>query len=134
MPSPRYTVRLPQALDARVPARIRTTGTPFAVLMREALTAYLADTPPTAADRPPTAPLTPALTGADRDGGTSLTGADTTTLGYDPAKFVLGRLCPKGHAFGTTGMTLRRRHNQSCVTCATEQQRERLKTQREGRG
>ena len=44
-PSPRYTVRLPHALDARVQARVRT-GTLFAVLTREALSAYLADTPP----------------------------------------------------------------------------------------
>jgi hypothetical protein len=42
-PSPRYTVRLPHALDARVQARVRT-GTPFAVLTREALSAYPADT------------------------------------------------------------------------------------------
>jgi hypothetical protein len=66
MPSPRYTVRLPQALDALVQARVRT-GTPFAVLIREALSAYLADTPPTAiaptdADTLPTPPIP---TGAD---------------------------------------------------------------------
>ena len=147
--------------------------------MREALTAFLADTPPTGADRPLTAELlapptaadtvqalqdqvealakrvealehqpthrrhaadssadTP-LTGADRPpigADTPLTGADTTPLGYDPARFVLGRLCPRGHAFGDTGLSLRRRHNQSCVTCATEQQRERRKAQRVGRG
>jgi len=47
-PSPRYTVRLPHALDAQVQARVQA-GTPFAVLMREALAAYLAATPPTAA-------------------------------------------------------------------------------------
>jgi hypothetical protein len=41
--SPRYTVRLPQALDALVQARVRA-GTPVAVLIREALSAYLADT------------------------------------------------------------------------------------------
>jgi hypothetical protein len=51
-PSPRYTVRLPQALDAQVQARVQA-GTPFAVLIRDALSAYLADTPPTA----PTAPV-----------------------------------------------------------------------------
>jgi Arc/MetJ-type ribon-helix-helix transcriptional regulator len=45
-PSPRYTVRLPPPLDAQVQARVRA-GTPFAVLIREALSAYLADTPPT---------------------------------------------------------------------------------------
>ena len=60
--------------------------------------------------------------------------ADTAAPAYDSTKFVLGRLCPKGHAYGTTGLTLRRRHNQSCVTCATEQQRERRAAQREGRG
>jgi hypothetical protein len=48
MPSTRYTVRLPPPLDAAVQARVRQ-GTPFAVLMRAALTAYLADTPPTGA-------------------------------------------------------------------------------------
>jgi hypothetical protein len=57
MPSTRYTLRLPPALDRAVQAHLQTTGTPFAVLMREALSAYLADTPPTA---PLTAPLTPA--------------------------------------------------------------------------
>jgi len=35
MPS-RYTVRFPATLDAAVQERIRTTGTPFAVLIREA--------------------------------------------------------------------------------------------------
>jgi hypothetical protein len=47
MPSIRYTVRLPPALDAAVQERLRTAGTPFAVLIRDALSAYLADTAPT---------------------------------------------------------------------------------------
>ena len=47
--SPYYSVRLPQALDALVQARVRA-GTPFATLLREALAAYLANTPPTPAD------------------------------------------------------------------------------------
>src|SRR5438093_3911417 len=50
-PSPRYTVRLPHALDALVQARV-SAGTPFAVLIREALAAYLADSPPTATPIP----------------------------------------------------------------------------------
>ena len=58
-PSPRYTVRLPPALDALVQERIRASGTPFALLVRAALSAYLADTPPTG---------TP--TGADRSADT----------------------------------------------------------------
>ena len=36
-PTTRYTVRLPPALAALVQERIRTSGTPFAVLLREAL-------------------------------------------------------------------------------------------------
>jgi hypothetical protein len=64
MPSPRYTVRLPHALDALVQARVRA-GTPFAVLIREALGAYLADSPPTAAPTAADRPLTRADSSAD---------------------------------------------------------------------
>jgi hypothetical protein len=49
MPRTRYTVRLPPALDTAVQERVRR-GTPFAVLIREALAAYLADRAPTPAD------------------------------------------------------------------------------------
>jgi len=52
MPSTRYTVRLPPALDAAVQERILTTQTPFAELMRAALSAYLADTSPTGQPTP----------------------------------------------------------------------------------
>src|SRR5438874_939837 len=45
-PTARYTVRLSPALAALVQERIRTSGTPFAVLLREALSAYLAVSPP----------------------------------------------------------------------------------------
>ena len=59
MPSTRYTVRLPPALDTAVQEYLRTAGTSFAVLIRQALAAYLADTLPTA---PPTGSRHP-LTG-----------------------------------------------------------------------
>ena len=52
MPSTRYTVRLPPALDAAVQERLRTAGIPFAILIRDALSAYLADTLPTALPTP----------------------------------------------------------------------------------
>ena len=52
MPSPRYTVRLPAPLDEAVQRHLASSGTPFAVLMREALSAYLADIPPTGALTP----------------------------------------------------------------------------------
>jgi hypothetical protein len=59
MPSTRYTVRLPPALDAAVQERLRTAGTPFAILIRDALSTYLAGTPPTALPtRVPTGVLT----------------------------------------------------------------------------
>jgi hypothetical protein len=53
---------------------------------------------------------------------------------YDASKYVLGKLCPKRHEYGTTGMTLRRRHNQACPACATEWQQERRRQLREGEG
>jgi hypothetical protein len=53
-PRTRSTVRLSPALDALVQERIRTSGTPFAVLIQEALSASLAATPPTGT--PPPAP------------------------------------------------------------------------------
>ncbi len=53
---------LPHALDALVQARVRA-GTPFAVLIREALSAYLADTPQAGEGRAKAAPApTPADT------------------------------------------------------------------------
>jgi hypothetical protein len=53
---------------------------------------------------------------------------------YDASKYVLRKLCPKRHEYGTTGMTLRRRHNQACPACATEWQQERRRQLREGEG
>jgi len=52
MPSTRYTVRLPASLDTAVQEYILTSGTLFAMLIREALAAYLADTPPPGALTP----------------------------------------------------------------------------------
>src|SRR5439155_1374109 len=54
MPSPKYTVRLPETLHALVQEHMLSTRTPFAVLIREALSAYLAHPAPT-----PGAPLVP---------------------------------------------------------------------------
>ena len=70
-PSPRSTVRLPHALDARVQARVQA-GTPFAVLIREALSAYLADTRRPRSAPSPAAPSgvpeRPPASAADRKG------------------------------------------------------------------
>ena len=48
MSSPRYTIRLPEPLHSHVQEHLRTSGTPFAVLICEALSVYLADSAPTA--------------------------------------------------------------------------------------
>jgi hypothetical protein len=50
MPSQKFTIRLPPALASAVQAHLAATGGLFADLARAALSAYLADTPPTGAD------------------------------------------------------------------------------------
>jgi hypothetical protein len=169
MASPRYTVRLPSALDALVQARVRA-GTPFAVLIREALAAYLADTPPTRADTPadslrvlqealdtlirrvdtleqlPTArrqladsrrqlaadtPPTGADTRRQPPADTAPTGADTQPPPYDPTRYFLGVLCPRGHDYAGTGQSVRKRSNHSCQRCDVEQKRARRQRLRE---
>jgi hypothetical protein len=59
--------------------------------------------------------------------------AATQTPPYDPTKYTLGRLCPRGHDYQGTGQSLRRRHNGECAQCNIDQQRERRQRQREQR-
>ena len=42
---------------------------------------------------------------------------------FDPAKFYLGKLCPKGHDYQGTGMSLLRCHNQRCRECENQAKR-----------
>jgi hypothetical protein len=51
---------------------------------------------------------------------------------YDPAKFVLGRLCPRGHAYGTTGQSLLRLPSRNCPACVNAHKRERRARRQEG--
>jgi hypothetical protein len=53
-------------------------------------------------------------------------------LPYDPTKYVLGRLCRRGHAYGTTGKTLLRLPALQCRQCQAERARERRRAKREG--
>jgi hypothetical protein len=53
-----------------------------------------------------------------------------TTLPYDPTKYVLGRLCPRRHEYGTTGQTLLRMPGFHCRHCENELARERRAAQR----
>jgi hypothetical protein len=43
---------------------------------------------------------------------------------FDPAKCVLGKLCPQGHEHGTTGQSLLRVKGRYCVQCNIEAQRQ----------
>jgi hypothetical protein len=49
---------------------------------------------------------------------------DASALDYDPAKFSLGKLCPRGHDYQGTGHSLLRKHNQSCPQCLNALKRE----------
>jgi len=173
MPSRRYTLRLPRALDDAVQAHLHATNTPFADLMREALSAYLGDTPRTvpltSADTPPTLHaltsadstntlrilqdqlaaltsrveileqrLTPRRQRADRSADRAPTGrADTPPTeadsppAYDTARYILGRLCPRGHEYQQSGQTLRLILGRKCRQCEIEGQRERRRVTRE---
>lgn len=50
---------------------------------------------------------------------------------YDPTRYVLGTLCQRGHAYGDTGQSLRKRTNGACVACERAQQRQRRARKRE---
>jgi len=52
---------------------------------------------------------------------------------FDPTKYVLGKLCPRGHAWGNTGQSLLRRTNRHCCACDREKFHERGKAQRQAR-
>jgi len=58
------------------------------------------------------------------------TGADSPPA-YDTTRYILGRLCPRGHAYHGTGHTLRRLHSNVCPQCDTEKQRERRQARRQ---
>jgi hypothetical protein len=52
---------------------------------------------------------------------------------FDTSKYVLGKLCPRGHAWGNTGQSLLRRTNRHCIVCDREKFQERGKAQRQTR-
>jgi hypothetical protein len=153
MPSPRFTVRVPDALAAQVQARLHATGATFTALVQEALAAYLADTLPTGMPTPadtradtPRAlqetlevltrrveALEQALIASRQAADTLPTGADSRPPAYDPTRYRLGGLCTHGHNYQGTGKTLRRVPNGACPKCETAAQRERRQRQRDQR-
>lgn len=134
---PRYTIRLPLALAAQVEAHI-AAGTPFPVLIREALGAYLGRAAGSA-DDPLTilaaqlAALTVRVETLERQTAPASAPTDAPPGRVEPLggqaaptdaptpKRVLGKLCPRGHDHEGTGQSLRRLPGRGCLACEAEQ-------------
>ena len=56
--------------------------------------------------------------------------SDTNVPAFDTTKYVLGKLCPRGHDYHGTGHSLRHLRRHVCLACDTEQARARRKAQR----
>jgi hypothetical protein len=57
--------------------------------------------------------------------------SDTNVPAFDPSKYVLGKLCPRGHDYHDTGQSLRRLPKFVCLECDAERARERRQAQRQ---
>jgi Arc/MetJ-type ribon-helix-helix transcriptional regulator len=57
--------------------------------------------------------------------------SDTDVPAFDPNKFVLGKLCPRGHEYHGTGKTLRRVFRHVCPACDVERTREARQARRD---
>jgi hypothetical protein len=117
----RLMIRLSPELYAQLAARGRS-GQPLAAIVRDALADYLARQPeqPRAASEQPQQPRQPVPPGLD------------AVPPFDTRKFVLGKLCPRGHEYYGTGQTLRRLFRHVCPACDVERTREARQAKREG--
>ena len=80
----------------------------------------------------PEAPAEPVPEKAQDDHtGVQESARQTAIPDYDETKYVLGKLCPRGHDYHGTGQTLRRRPRNACPACDTELTRERRKAQKQ---
>jgi len=53
-------------------------------------------------------------------------------VGFDPAKYVLGKLCPRRHAYQGTEQSLLFKVNHRCAECSKERARERRQERKQG--
>jgi hypothetical protein len=53
---------------------------------------------------------------------------------FDPAKYILGTLCPQGHAYGQTGQSLRQLSDRHCLRCDAEKSRQKRQRQKQAAG
>jgi len=166
-------VRLSDELYAQLQARGRQ-GIPLAVLVREAIAAYLAEQPEQLRQQPEQPGEQPTRAATASPAAIAAIAARVEELAlqirqlitrldtldgieqpeqpraserleqpqqprssqvppYDPTKFVLGRLCPRGHAYGTTGQSLLRLPSRNCPACVNAHKREqRARTRQQG--
>ena len=61
----------------------------------------------------------------------TVTVTDPALEPFDTTKYVLGKLCPRGHNWGTTGQSLLRRTNRHCCACDREKFHERKQAKRQ---
>jgi hypothetical protein len=68
------------------------------------------------------------------DGNTVLqdNAGQTTIPPYDTSKYLLGKLCPQRHAWGTTGQSLLSIHGHTCKECKNEYKRRKRAEKRQG--
>jgi len=52
---------------------------------------------------------------------------------FDPSKYCLGKLCPRGHEHGTTGQSLLKMSNRHCPACDREKWHEKGSAQRQAK-
>jgi hypothetical protein len=100
-----------------------------------------ADVPPFVSDtkgdgRTPDVHETMPVMMSDRKGATTASPpvpailSDTNVPAFDTTKYVLGKLCPRGHDYHGTGQSLRHLRRHVCLACDAEQARARRKAQR----
>jgi hypothetical protein len=85
---------------------------------RSPLSAIVSDTKADEAAHPPETPAPPIL-------------SDRNMPAFDTSKYVLGKLCPRGHDYQGTGQSLLRRANLGCLDCDREKARERRQAKRQ---
>ncbi len=59
--------------------------------------------------------------------------SDTNIPAFDTSKYSLGKLCPRGHAHGTTGQSLLRISNRHCILCDREKWHEKYGPRRQAK-
>ena len=74
--------------------------------------------------------MTATVADISHDNNTVIQEKENQAPAFDLEKYRLGKLCPKGHEF-ESGMSLLRKHNQSCRDCENEGKKARRQAKRQ---